>query len=193
MLLQLVNFIVTGIAFITIFLAVAINFMNSNPNGSKKQKKSFVETGTMTVFFVFFYLVIRFSFGKVNFPESVFLWTISFVCWVVIILGIYFNIFGRILLGKNWANQIKIYSKHTLVTKGVYKIVRHPLYASLIWIFYACSILYLNWIAFLLNTLIFVPMMYYRARQEEKLLQGQFKNYSEYKNKVGMFFPKLRW
>jgi uncharacterized protein (DUF486 family) len=53
MLLQLVNFIVTGIAFITIFLAVAINFMNSNPNGSKKQKKSFVETGTMTCFLFF--------------------------------------------------------------------------------------------------------------------------------------------
>jgi protein-S-isoprenylcysteine O-methyltransferase Ste14 len=97
------------------------------------------------------------------------------------------------LLGKNWANQIKIYSKHTLITKGVYKIVRHPLYASLIWIFYACSVLYLNWLAFLLNTLIFVPMMNYRAKQEEELLEKQFKDYKRYKNKVGRFFPKLKW
>ena len=192
--LNLINFIITGIAFLFIATAVIIDFIEYHSNNNtKKQKRSFVETGTMTLFFILFYLAIRFSIGKIAIFESTLFWIISFICWMVIILGVYFNTIGRIYLGKNWANQIKIYKNHTLVTYGVYSIVRHPLYASLIWIFYACSILYLNWFEFLLNTLIFVPMMYHRAKQEESLLTKQFKNYKAYKNKVGMFFPKLKW
>jgi protein-S-isoprenylcysteine O-methyltransferase Ste14 len=35
--------------------------------------------------------------------------------------------------------------------------------------------------------------MYYRAKQEERLLEKEFKNYRAYKKEVGMFFPKLVW
>ena len=195
MLIELINFIVTAIAFLAIALAVIIDFMENQSNkNTRKEKKSLVETGTMTLFFVLFYISIRFSIGKLNLNiNNSILWIISIVCWIIILIGIYFNVYGRVLLGKNWANQIKIYNNHTLIRKGVYNIVRHPLYASLIWIFYACSILYANWVAFLLNSLIFLPMMYYRARQEENLLGEQFKNYNQYIKEVGMFFPRLKW
>lgn len=194
MLLELINFIITALAFIFIVIAVLIDFLeNHSNNKTRKAKRSFVETGTMTLFFVLFYISIRFSIGKIDVSiNEIFMWIISAFCWIVILIGVYFNLSGRVLLGKNWANQIKIYKNHTLVRKGVYNIVRHPLYASLIWIFYACSILYANWLAFLLNTLIFVPMMYYRAGQEEKLLAEQFKNYKDYIKEVGMFFPKFK-
>jgi protein-S-isoprenylcysteine O-methyltransferase Ste14 len=192
--IPLINFIITAIAFIFIVIAVIIDFLENHSNkNTQREKRSFVETGTMFLFFILFYLAIRFSVGKfeTNINEAL-LWIISVICWLVILVGVYFNVYGRVLLGKNWANQIKIYKNHTLVRKGVYNIVRHPLYASLIWIFYACSILYANWLAFLLNTIIFLPMMYYRAKQEEKLLSEQFKNYKEYMKEVGMFFPKLK-
>jgi len=194
MLLELINFIITALAFIFIVIAVLIDFLeNHSNNKTRKAKRSFVETGTMTLFFVLFYISIRFSIGKIDVSiNEIFMWIISAFCWIVILIGVYFNLSGRVLLGKNWANQIKIYKNHTLVRKGVYNIVRHPLYASLIWIFYACSILYANWLAFLLNTLIFVPMMYYRAGQEEKLLAEQFKNYKDYIKEVGMFIPKFK-
>jgi len=190
--INLINFILTGLAFIAIVLAVIIDFFDNHSNkDTRKEKRSFVETGTMFIFFILFYLAIRLGFGKLNFETNTFIWIISAICWCVLILGIYFNVAGRFYLGKNWANQIKIYKSHNLVTEGTYRTVRHPLYASLIWIFYACSILYFNWVAFLLNTFIFIPMMYYRAKQEERLLSEQFKNYKDYSRKVGMFFPKI--
>jgi protein-S-isoprenylcysteine O-methyltransferase Ste14 len=77
------------------------------------------------------------------------------------------------------------------VQKGAYRIVRHPLYASLIWVFYGASIVYLNYYAFLLNTFVFIPFMYYRAKQEEELLEKEFSDYNKYTLNVGMFFPKL--
>jgi len=44
---------------------------------------------------------------------------------------------------------------------------------------------------FLLTVFGFIPMMYYRAKQEEKLLIQEFPEYPAYMKKTGMFFPRL--
>ncbi len=183
--------LIIGLCILIIFTFIAINFIDANKDRTRKNKKSFVETGTMTLFFILFYLVIRFNVGIIRYGEINLRLTLLILGTLVIIFGTYINIQGRLVLGKNWANQIKIYKKHYLVTEYPYNLVRHPLYASLIWMFYAASLIYLNWLAFLLNTFIFVPMMILRAKQEEKLLRIQFKEYSEYQRKVGMFFPRI--
>ena len=109
----------------------------------------------------------------------------------MIILGCIINIAGRFNLGKNWANQVKIYNNQTFTRKGMFKIVRHPLYSSLMLMFYGACLVYPNYLAFLANTFIFIPFMYYRAKQEESLLLKTFKEYKQYKKEVGMFFPKI--
>jgi protein-S-isoprenylcysteine O-methyltransferase Ste14 len=43
----------------------------------------------------------------------------------------------------------------------------------------------------MLNTIVFIPFMYYRAKQEEKELTKTFKEYKDYQKRVGMFLPKL--
>jgi len=191
LILEIANISVIGIAVLVIFLSILINFSEAQGKPAKKEKKSIVETGTMTIFFIIFYLVIRFRVGIFENNNIPFRIILMFIGWLVIVVGVYFNVAGRLKLGKNWANQVKIYKRQTLVQEGVYSIVRHPLYASLIWMFYAASAIYLNWLAFLMNTLIFIPFMYYRAKQEEKLLCEEFKSYARYKKKVGMFFPRL--
>lgn len=190
--LYFVAFLIISTCVLIILLAILINFIGSKNSGKvKKEKKSVVETGTMLLFFVGFYLILRFRLGVIEFDNFPLKASLVGLGLAVIILGTVVNIKGRFKLGKNWANQIKIYSKHTLVTTGVYGIVRHPLYASLIWMFYAASLVYFSWVAALANTLIFIPFMYMRAKQEEKLLLKQFKNYKDYQKSVGMFFPRL--
>jgi protein-S-isoprenylcysteine O-methyltransferase Ste14 len=186
----LVIFIINLCA-ILIFSFIVINFIKANKNKTKGYKKSIVETGSMVLFFIFYYLLIRFHFGTIILNNLYLRLFFIMIGLLLIILGTFVNISGRISLGKNWANQIKVYNDQTLVTNGVYSYVRHPLYASLIWIFYGGCLVYLNYASFLANTFIFIPFMYYRAKQEEKLLLKEFKNYKEYINKVGMFFPKI--
>jgi serine/threonine-protein kinase len=48
-----------------------------------------------------------------------------------------------------------------------------------------------NIYCFLAVTVIFVPFMYYRAKQEETMLMQRFSEYTEYKKKTGMLFPKV--
>jgi len=70
-------------------------------------------------------------------------------------------------------------------------VVRHPLYASIMLMLFGGSIAYRNWLSAVLTAFVFIPFMYYRAKQEETLLQEEFTEYEEYKNTTGMFFPKL--
>lgn len=191
--LFLISSFIIGVIIILLAIFIILNFSKAQPkNKVKKEKKSIVETASMTIFFIALYFVIRLKIGSFDYDNLIIRAPLIIISWIILIIGCYFNIKGRLMLGKNWANQVKIYKNQTLVKESVYSIVRHPLYASIIWMFYAASIIYFNWAAFLMNTLIFIPFMYYRAKQEEDLLLKEFKNYKDYKNNVGMFFPKIK-
>ena len=186
--MTIINLVVaTGITLI--YMRVFINFKDAKKQEEQKKKevKSIVETVSMSAFFLVCAIVTLFKIGTFNFHNTI----LNIFALIVYIIGITFNLLGRFYLGHNWGNNVVIYKDHTLITKGVYSIVRHPLYASIIWMIYAVGILYQNYLVIILNTIIFIPFMTYRAKQEEKELMLVFKEYKDYQNKVGMFFPKL--
>lgn len=184
--------IVVGVCIFAIIAAVAIDFLFfQERNDQKKEKKSPVATFTMFCFFFLFYAIERYGWGVALIDNQPIRIAMIVVGLVLMVIGAIVNIAGRFKLGKNWSDNIKIYLGHSLVSDGVYAWVRHPLYASLIWMFYGSALVYSNWLAFLANSLIFVPAMYFRAKQEEKMLVQEFPEYVNYKKKVSMFFPKF--
>jgi protein-S-isoprenylcysteine O-methyltransferase Ste14 len=187
--IDILSDIIVILCLLALFSAIIINFFESNKN-IHKEKRSIVETGSMTGFFMVFYLLLRFKIGHIETSELV-LYIIKSFGLLMIILGTFINIKGRKDLGSNWANQVTIYTDQKLITTGIYNHIRHPLYGSIICMFYGACLVYPNYLAFLSNTLIFIPFMYYRAKQEEKLLIERFSDYTNYIIKTGMFFPKL--
>ncbi len=190
--IEAIILIVIILCVIVIVFSIFINFIEARTKIRKKhEKKSIVETGSMFLFFLFYYLIIRFNLGRV-YTENIYIQLIFILIGLILIItGTLINILGRLKLGKNWANQVVIYNDQTFVKSGPYKIIRHPLYGSLIMIFYGGCLVYFNLYAFFANTFVFIPFMYYRAKQEEELLIKQFKNYKNYIKEVGMFFPKV--
>ena len=95
-------------------------------------------------------------------------------------------------LGLNWSPTLEIREKHELITKGIYGIIRHPMYASQwLWVI-AQPLLLQNWIAGWLNFLIFVVFYALRVKAEEQLMIEQFgDDYRAYMKKVGAVFPKV--
>lgn len=188
---EIIISLIVSFCVMAVFISIISNFLKSNKEETVYKKKSIVETGTMTLFFIAYYLVLVLKIGNIYIENITIKYTLIVLGLILLILGCIVNIIGRRYLGDNWANHIKIYESHTLVTKGVYKIVRHPLYASIIWMFYAGSLIYRNIMCFVLNTFVFIPFMYYRAKQEETLLMKRFNEYNNYKKVTGMFFPKI--
>ena len=172
-----------------IYFRVFKNFKDARKHkkNQKREVKSIVETASMTGFFIIIWIVTVNRVGVYNY-KNVYL-DIFFL--IVYVIGIVFNLLGRYFLGHNWGNNIVIYKNHILVNRGVYKIVRHPLYASIIWMIYSVGVLFQNYLVIILNTILFIPFMYYRAKQEEKELIKTFKEYKEYQHNIGMFFPKI--
>jgi protein-S-isoprenylcysteine O-methyltransferase Ste14 len=186
----IVNLLI-GLSLLTLITAILIDFVEARTADDVWiEKKSVVATGSMSVFTILFSLLLRFRLGAIGGVPDAIHKSLAVIGLAVIMLGCLVNIRGRVDLGKNWGNQIRIYRNHTLVTTGVYRWVRHPLYTSIIWMFYGTCLVYLNLAALMAVTIVFLPFMVHRARQEERLLLEKFPEYRDYRKLTGMFIPK---
>lgn len=95
-------------------------------------------------------------------------------------------------LKTNWSPSLEIYAGHELVTNGIYRVIRHPMYASQ-WVMATAQILLLqNWIAGLSGLLVWIPFYFLRVRQEEKMMLETFgEPYRDYLRRTGAVFPKF--
>ncbi len=177
---------------LAIVVAVIVDFLlyQRRPN-IKRKRPAFVRTSTMFLFFLLYYLMLRLRWGVwLDFSPAL-SYGLDLAGLAMLLGGAAFNIYGRLYLNMNWGDNIRIYTDHKLVTTGPYRLVRHPLYASLIWMFAGGSLVYRNYLALLLDLLVFVPMMTWRARQEEAMLQKEFPDYAAYCHRTGMFLPRF--
>ena len=95
-------------------------------------------------------------------------------------------------LGLNWSPTLEIREKHELITRGIYGVIRHPMYASQWLLVIAQPLLLHNWIAGFLNLLVFIPFYLLRVKAEEQLMIEQFGDqYRAYIQKVGAVLPKM--
>ena len=79
-----------------------------------------------------------------------------------------------------------------VISTGVFKIVRHPIYTGAI-LFYLGAIMTTLSLASAAFWILIVAFYIVICRYEERILTEEFGNdYLEYKKKTGMLFPKLR-
>jgi len=80
----------------------------------------------------------------------------------------------------------------TLVTSGIFRYIRHPLYCAHIIMFSGSMLLRLHWASVVLY-LLFVAGQVLRARIEEHKLERAFVDYARYRDRTGMFLPRIGW
>jgi protein-S-isoprenylcysteine O-methyltransferase Ste14 len=95
-------------------------------------------------------------------------------------------------LGKNWSVTLEIRERHQLVTDGLYRYVRHPMYSSF-WLWaIAQAFLVPNFVAGFAG-LVGVGLLYfYRVGREEELMRRTFgADYDAYAARTGRVIPRV--
>lgn len=93
-------------------------------------------------------------------------------------------------LGRNWSVSLDLRERHTLVTKGVYAVIRHPMYAAF-WLMAVAQLLLLpNWIAGPAGLVGFGTLFFGRVQREEEMMITAFGDeYRSYMRRTARVVP----
>jgi protein-S-isoprenylcysteine O-methyltransferase Ste14 len=124
------------------------------------------------------------------------LWTIDgdTIRWLGVVLfaaGGALRIWPVFVLGKRFSGLVAIQPGHTLVTNGIYRIIRHPSYLGLLINSLGWSLAFRSGIGVLLTLLLVLPLLA-RINAEEKLLHSHFGNqYNAYRSHTWRLIPGI--
>ena len=106
-----------------------------------------------------------------------------FLGFLIIIIAFIILLVAIKDLGRNLSPFPRPINNSNLVTKGIYRFTRHPMYYSLIFISFGVFITKLSiYYLFLSTSLILI--IKFKIDLEEQYLKNKFKNYLFYKNEV---------
>lgn len=94
-------------------------------------------------------------------------------------------------LGKNWSVSLEIRDRHELVTDGLYRYVRHPMYSSF-WLWAIAQFFLLpNWVAGLAGLVGVAILYFFRVGKEEAMMRQTFgQAYDDYAARTGRVVPR---
>ena len=154
---------------------------------SKFQLKNFFKDAydLMLVFLQFFVISLHF-FQWEFFPQKQIIQESPFSYFLgilIIVIAFIIMLVSIKDLGRNLSPFPRPINNSNLVTKGIYRFTRHPMYYSLIFISIGVFIIKLS-IYNLFLTISLALIIKFKIALEEKYLMNKFKNYLLYKNKV---------
>ena len=128
-----------------------------------------------------------FSWFDYNLPKFLSFLAIALYCFG---FWLFFRAFTD--LGLSWSAGPDIKEGHRLVTSGMYKWVRHPIYAAFCTIAVAQIFMLQNWMVGPAFLLLAIPFYRYRVSREEQHLRNHFgEEYQEYCKNTNALFPRM--
>lgn len=106
------------------------------------------------------------------------------------LLGVYVSAVGRKELGTNWVSghEYQIKKDHTLITSGIYRYIRHPIYSGMFFMLLGMELL-VNSYFVLLAIPAFVGIYVWGKKEEAILLQHFGNKYEGYMKRSKMLIP----
>ena len=120
-------------------------------------------------------LDFRFGWSKVPLPAVI-------VASVLFLVG--YALYAEVMRENAYLSRtIKVEEGQTVISTGLYAVVRHPMYTASTVMFLALPLILGSWYA-LIPFALYPVIMVVRIRGEEKLLTAELSGYEEYKKKV---------
>lgn len=95
-------------------------------------------------------------------------------------------------LGRNWSDSLEVREQHALVTDGLYRYVRHPMYTAFFMWAVAQALLLPNWIAGPAGLVGFGTLFLFRVGREEQMMLDSFgDDYRAYMKRTARLIPGI--
>jgi protein-S-isoprenylcysteine O-methyltransferase Ste14 len=120
----------------------------------------------------------------------------AFIPWcgavtMVIALCLFWR--AHVDLGLNWSITLEMRKGHELIVHGVYRRIRHPMYAAIFLFAVAQALLLQNWLAGWAGFVTVALLYVVRTPREEKMMCEFFgQSYRDYMQRTGRLFPRLK-
>ena len=156
-----------------------------------KSHKTSLETGLLVLAWVgFFVPLIWVALPAFSFAEYP-LRTGPFVAGVIcLVIGLWLFHRSHTDLGTNWSITLEVREEHRLITQGVYRWVRHPMYSALFLYAVGQALVIPNWVAGPVNLIAFSVLFALRVRAEERMMfEGFGDEYAAYSARTKRLVP----
>jgi protein-S-isoprenylcysteine O-methyltransferase Ste14 len=120
----------------------------------------------------------------------------AFIPWcgaVVMVIALWLFWRAHVDLGLNWSITLEMRKGHELIVHGVYRRIRHPMYAAIFLFAVAQALLLQNWLAGWAGFVTFAILYLVRTPREEKMMCEFFgESYRDYMQRTGRLWPRLK-
>ena len=142
-------------------------------------------------FIIWIILVIVPSFSNIQDLSFSFSSPMMVAGTILFIAGLIITVNAQMTLKKNYSGRLRIREDHQLVTHGIYRYVRHPVYTGSLIRAVAIPLFTTSLLGFLF-ALTGIPLFIFRIGVEEKMLIAEFGDeYQEYTKTSWKLFPYI--
>ena len=179
------GWLLMGILFVPMFIAGFV-MMAKNPELLRKRLNAKEEQGEQKLvillsgimFLAAFILAgLNFRFGWIVLP--------SWVSWAA--AGIFilaYVLYAEVLRENAYLSRtIEVQEGQKVIDTGLYGVVRHPMYMTTLLLFLSMPLVLGSLISFFI-TLLYIPIIAKRIRNEEKVLEDGLEGYTDYKKRI---------
>jgi len=140
-------------------------------------------------FIIWLILLMGTSFQNLQRPFYTMQSPMNVVGALIFIIGLVISVNAQMTLKRNYSGTLRIREGHQLITHGIYKYVRHPIYTGTLLRTFAIPIYTTSLLGFLF-ALVGIPLVIYRIGVEEKMLIEEFSDeYLEYTKATRKLLP----
>jgi protein-S-isoprenylcysteine O-methyltransferase Ste14 len=177
-----------------------VMFLIRGPHGQRshtikvvKTRKGGLETGLLIFATLTFLLPLAWIASPVfSFADYPLRPTNFIIGTVGLAVGLWLFYQAHADLGRNWSVTLEIRDRHRLVTSGIYSLVRHPMYLSLL-VYSAGQVLLLpNWVVGPAYGVAMALVFAFRLRPEEQMMLDEFGDeYKAYMRRSKRLIPGI--
>src|SRR5215471_18845921 len=156
-----------------------------------KSHKTRLEVGLLALAWIGFFIPLiliaspAFSFGE--YPLRAAPFVAGVICFV---FGLWLFYRAHADLGTNWSLTLELREHHQLITRGVYRQIRHPMYSALALYSLAHALVIPNWVAGPSNMIAFAILLALRVEAEERMMRDEFGDqYAAYAARTKRLIP----